>query len=122
LLRRIAAHVHRERGDDGGCDRAALSILVELAPSEGLRLLRATRLRGVRRWTDERDPVRLEAAARAYEALKRRRPAAAMYRIAAERAPDRAQRTALRERARALEAASRTSGASKGSARQRASG
>jgi hypothetical protein len=103
LVRRIVARVRRESGNDRGCDHAALSMVVEFAPSEGLRALRATRPRGVRGWTDERDPYRLEAAARAYEALRRLRRAAALYRTAAEYAVDRAQRRALSKRAAVLE-------------------
>ncbi|HEY2514726.1 MAG TPA: hypothetical protein VGI39_27865, partial [Polyangiaceae bacterium] len=60
----------------------ALGLLIELSPSDALRFLRETRARGVRTWRDEHDVLRLEFAARAYEALRRPGLAATLRRQA----------------------------------------
>ncbi len=63
-----------------------LDILTELGmPGLTLRLLRLSRQRGVRRFADEPELLRLEAAARAHEALHRRKLALGLYRVLARR-------------------------------------
>jgi hypothetical protein len=110
LVPRIVAGLRRasdDEDDDRGWLAAAVSGVVEACPSDALRLLRATRARRVRSWTDERDPRRLEMAARAFEMLRRPRLAAQGYRLAAKHAWSPAARKALEDKAAALEASLR---------------
>ena len=68
-------------------DPAALGLLLSLdEPSLLLRIVKRSRLRGIRRWVDEVDATRLWAAGRAYQALQRRQLAASLYRLAMDRA------------------------------------
>jgi hypothetical protein len=89
------------RGGDHAIE--TLGAVIELAPTEGLRTLRATRERGVRRWEEEKDPKRIEMAARAYAALRRLHQAIALYRVAASRAGSGTWQRTLLERATELE-------------------
>jgi hypothetical protein len=111
LVPRIVAGLRRatdsQDDDDRGWLAAAVSGVVEACPSDALRLLRATRARRVRSWTDEHDPRRLEMAARAFELLRRPRLAAQGYRLAAKHAWSTEARKKLEEKAAALEASLR---------------
>jgi hypothetical protein len=104
LVPRIVARLEGAAGEDQGWTEGAVQSVVEAAPSEVLRLLRATRPRRVRSWSDEHDVRRLEMAARAYEVLHRPRLAATLYRLAATHAWTPAARKAFEGRAAALEA------------------
>jgi hypothetical protein len=105
LLPRIAERLHREIASEHGRDDDAMALLTELSPSEALRVLRATRRRGVRRWEDETDPERLATAARAYVALRRPHRALTLYEHAASRAWHDSAARDYRARATALRAA-----------------
>ena len=106
LVPRIAAAMRRAaRHDADHWVGVALTGVVDACPSDVLRMLRATRPRGARSWENEDDPRRLELAARATEALRRPKAAAALYRLAAGVAWSPAASKALRKRARALESA-----------------
>jgi hypothetical protein len=104
LVPRIVAGLRRAGDDEHGWLEGAVQSVVDTCPSDALRLLRATRARRVRSWADEHDHRRLEMAARAYEALRRPRLAASLYRLAAEHAWNQTARKTLKERAEALEA------------------
>jgi len=104
LVPRVVAGLRRTGDHEHGWLEDALRSVVGTCPSDALRLLRATRARGVRSWGDEDDPGRLEMAARATEALRRPRAAIALYRLAAEHAWSAAAGKALRAKADALQA------------------
>jgi hypothetical protein len=94
----------RRAGEDAHAwVETALMNVVDVCPSDVLRLLRTSKMRGARSWTDEHRPRRLEMAGRAYEALHRPRMAVTLYRLAARRAGGELQKT-VTERADALEA------------------
>jgi hypothetical protein len=103
LVRNLVRGALAVRGDHHGRLWPVMATLVDLSPTAALRYFRASRERGVRTWADEGDPMRVEQAARAYEALHRPRRAAALYRMAARAGhPDRKE---LLARADALEKA-----------------
>jgi len=54
-----------------GLDSEAITLLIKLAPSAALQMLRRTRQRGVQSDHDETDPTRRESLAQAHEALGR---------------------------------------------------
>jgi hypothetical protein len=107
LVPRIVAGLRRAGEDEQGWLEGAVKSVVDACPGDALRLLRATRARRVRSWADEHDYRRLEMAARAYEALRRPRRAASLYRLAAKQAWHQTARRAFNERADALEVALR---------------
>jgi len=101
---RIVARLQDAADDDHGWMEGAVASIVEACPGEVLRLLRATRARRVRGWSDEHDYRRLEMAARAYDALHRPRLAVQLYRHAASHAWAPKVKQALEARAKELEA------------------
>jgi hypothetical protein len=85
----VAQHIAPRLPAAGVRRPVTMVVLTEIdEPSLALRLLARTRARGVRRWADESDAWRIYAAARAHEALHRRRLAASLYRLALRRAPE----------------------------------
>ncbi len=104
LVPRIVARLQDAADDDQGWMEGAVASVVEACPGEALRLLRATRARRVRGWSDEHDYRRLEMAARAYDALHRPRLALQLYRHAATFAWSPRTKQALEARAKELEA------------------
>lgn len=84
-------------------DHEALLLMVEIGHASAvLRHLARTRARGVRSVADEADGWRTFTAARAHEALYRRRLAASLYRILLRQRGARALAQACRERLAAL--------------------
>ncbi|MEM7157986.1 MAG: hypothetical protein AAF799_34410 [Myxococcota bacterium] len=68
----------------GYVDYDSVEFVARCAPTDALRLLRRTRARGVRSWSDETENYRLLAAAIAMETLRRKRQAMRLLRLALE--------------------------------------
>lgn len=72
----------RSRNDWYFISGETFETLIGLTPALALKLVRQTRPKGVRRWADEQDGLRLMYAAAASERLHRRKKAAELYKLA----------------------------------------
>ena len=88
----------------GQLDFTALDFLCRTDPGRALAVLRQTRPRGVRRWSDELRLERVLAGAKATAALHRKKQAAALYRHALGLRGREAYKQEARERLAELEA------------------